>query len=352
MIKTFFYDTYIGCDLLTGYNSDRFDWFFLITRYNILKSKSTTNFIETIGYQNSVRLFYDKSISPFLTQISLHTTLSISRRCPNCADLIPSTSNAFKYGFCGCLTNQDTSNANNTKDLVINQITTKFNNNTMPFCLDFDLINDAAVTKDCMNKKLETVCAHMFMIQLDNINTLLNDHPHIHTDKVYEVQLKADLSKTKWTEFIQLFRPNIKVNIISYHGISKHFDVVCVGRIVSRTQGCDSSKRVYITINNCAVSSIEVLNQLKSDIGLTNSSIYITVGKTSQLSLYDQLFWTKPEHMYDTITYCIVDTLITMFLEVYTLRIPKILNTELYKTSMRNVLNWPVGKLSMHILFH
>ena len=56
--------------------------------------------------------------------------------------------------------------------------------------------------------------------------------------------------------------------------------------------------------------------------------------------------------MYDTITYCVVDTLITMFLEVYTLRIPKILNTELYKTSMRNVLNWPVGKLSMHILFH
>lgn len=204
----------------------------------------------------------------------------------------------------------------------------------MPFIYHHDLINSQFAQK-CENRKLDTVCTDTFREVISKKSV-----SYVSGEGVLMVRLNRDfVSGREVVELFDLFMIGVRVVFFSKQHLSKQQCAIAEGRIrnllwqnvaepgvtepiqlfdhsqlagavcVKRT--CDKKlTHVWLKIDMNEAGARNLIDKLTEDV-----EIFLSVGKTCEISREDQMYWRKLEHVVETIFYCDVDARLTFTLE-------------------------------------
>lgn len=321
MIEYFFYQL-TKFDICIGYNIKSFDHPFLINRYNILKSKN----IKDLNYINSIILDGNWDFK-FSTQF----ISSVVCKC-KCGKDVKKNNNDDNFLFmcsCGCIFDSKMEN------LKIMNIKKNYLESNSVFLLD--LYNVDELKMNVENGKLETVCNFNFKKMIKNYRKLDRENLYF---VVLKDKFKNDLS---FKNFCEIYTENIKcvgfrmnsvsneitnkinfildkvlmfeqedIDINDVYGnwdnfikIEKYAHVNVLSKESQKWQNRETDLfcGIFLKLKNCKeIVDLKSLN-------------FLSIGKTSDLTLSEQQNWKNEYHVLKTLEYCSFDTLLTMNLE-------------------------------------
>lgn len=311
MILSFLREAYWNCDYLIGYNSDSYDWTFLVNRYKVL-TEGTQDVIDpenrwtrgVVSIVGAARM-YDISCSngvifPASCCGKASQQTSEGYLCTKCKQIIVPT------------------NLNLTCQLD----NTPFTRAIMPFTLHYDIFKNSVLTGTLPNKQLNTLVGQTFALEIK---------------KYFPLDTEPDSFSCSVTAVLgmqHLFLPNLVCHIVRANKTTKMQQILFDGVIVSLT---GTQIVVKLTRKLCTVTDL---------CGLT-----ITIGKTSSISSETQMRWTSVEDMVDTVAYCSVDVILTFFVEFFTKRLVN-LPTQIFKALPYSLLNKTIATLACNLLLH
>lgn len=194
-----------------------------------------------------------------------------------------------------------------------------------PFTLHLDM-NNLPYYNDCENKKLETVCTYIFREKVRDIEVLPGSF------RVYLEKSFMDL-----TELLDMFMIGIKVKCFHLNNVAKKSTMFFESRLThllwrSYSEAnymekpyellqYDDVEQVALIHKTAASKKVQVCFQIlrNADVGeipKSHTDLYISVGKTSDISRLSQQCWKSVMDVIETIYYCHVDVLLTGALEL------------------------------------
>ena len=359
MIESFFIRT-LSLDFLIGYNSKNFDMNFLILRANILKSnewfkkKSLTSFSLFDYSRNILDIRCDKNVI-------------LNTRCQNCRCVIvvDPVKNVHNFnGFhvtCSCLKKC----ALNSSTLEFVQKSYNFSPQEFPFTFHKDLILYETFFTETNNKKLDTACNYHFKQKIKSVSFADYEEGRVVNCKLSKIFNDSDLFS-----FANIFLIGIKLILFKIEENSNQIINLYTTKLLS-VNLIDSKSNQLIDFN---VSNYNFINSQKIEESLKNQSffielklanlndsfnlsefdnelknnsvLYISVGKTSEQSIVDQLIWKKQQNIVDTVIYCLIDLILTFSLELNSKTLYDITNSNFFQICIHNVLSWSSGRKS------
>ena len=372
LINHFFSITF-QYDYLIGYNSKSFDLPYLIMRANILSSPTwfTNKFINC--YSLSQGVYTSLELTARTSQ-----NFNISTKCEKCETKINILSdkntqefNNNFYVTCRC---QNSCILNN-ETIEFEQKTSKYYIEELPFTFHQDLLLKEQISKDTFNKKLETVTNFNFRQKINHIEIL--------NDKKAKIFLKDDFVVDDLFFIGSIFCLNIKLLIFKMFNHSFHItdniecrlvDILFYDSEYKKTIDFDKKnfnfKKIYKLqnemiqklktnekINNKKfkiVIDVNIQNEmtnnhLKQMTEVSYEELYVSVGKTSDQSRECQLLWNNEQNIIDTCTYCLIDVLLTLAIELKFHTLFDILSANFFKICPFNVLCWQPARKSTFI---
>lgn len=344
MIKSFFYYLNTSCDYLISFNGKKFDWPFLIMRYNHLVSNIFSN-----TYFNSMNLSND-----FFLRNVTESPASIKYLCPCSNKETSFRSNAqtkcefFFCDSCGkmigikeCL--------NNPSRLLIKTPASYFKSVENQLLFHRDLCGDERLVVKSLKRSLEVMCNYHFRKQVEQVHVGKEDDECV----VIHVKIKEKQNKTNLVKTMRVFQENIKIFCYMLDPNSLEFQKSFTGNLVNflivhdssgsldnvvyRTSVKYNEKNVYdkdydyVKLDlepekfddlddNFLFSIILDVKIKKGDINVDNvlsqaSKYYISVGKTSELTIKESMNWCSEEVAIKTCEYCLFDIKLTFELE-------------------------------------
>lgn len=298
-------------DVLIGFNSKNFDLPFLINRLNIIENGLHYTFI------NNVRLF-DNS---FFNQIYSSMFATIKCKCLNCSNLtaIRMASNEWKCISC----------KNSLPPLYIGDAANKMPNfkyikmtkdlkqkNELPFTLHIDLMLVPEITNcGTTNKKLETLVNFHFKLLVsvydrNDINVTNDD------DDFLSVISLSSYSLTACKNLKSVYLQDISICLFN---ICQENDEI-INKKDYRLKSCEIVNKEGIPIgdkqDDCylkfLIKRCEPSSKRKD---LIFKGLYLSIGKTSDISIEESMIWSSSNRVASTIFYNIFDVIITTKLE-------------------------------------
>jgi hypothetical protein len=356
LIRHFFSLTF-QIDYLIGFNSKSFDLAYLILRANILSSEKWF----TNKYINS----YCLTKISFGDQLSTKTaqTINLATKCSKCATKIyVSDKNTFqsdkKYIVtCSC---QNTCMLTNDS-IEFEQKSSYFYVQELPFTYHHDLLLKEQLYANTKNRKLETVTNFNFRQKISNICI---DERNSLRAKIF---LNDEYSYDELFIIGNIFCMNIKLVIFKLHKNSFH--------MIDEIE-CRLSNVIFLDSNNMDLSidgsnyNYKKLHILKKELEIRNGAkkfkllfeidcfnnailnikdfedMFVSVGKTSDQTRYNQLIWKTEQNIIDTCTYCLIDVLLTFSLELKFHTLYDIFSSVFFRICPFNVLCWTSARKS------
>ena len=311
MILAFLREVYWHCDYIIGYNSDSYDWTFLVNRYKVLKEGFHTVIDPQKRWSRGVIDLVN--LPSKIYGISCSTNVVFPATC--CGKASPQTSEGYLCSKCKQLIVPSELNLSCQLDMA------RFTRSIMPFTLHYDIYKNAALTGTLQNKQLNTLVGQTFSLEI------LEYEPLSEVD-TFLCRIKAVVGMKC------LFMPNLVCHLVRMNKTTKIPQTLFDGKIVS----LEGDKIVVkITRKLC----------LLTDLG----GLSITIGKTSSISSETQMRWTCVEDMIDTVAYCCVDVLLTFFVEYYTKRLVN-LPTQIFNALPYALLNKTTATLACNLLLY
>jgi hypothetical protein len=311
MIRRFLHTVLTQCDFLVGYNSTRFDLPFLFMRANYLEDKKrlTTNFLQYFQLSNrfgnnEFRIAaHSKSFcaKPLAKCPTCHKSLALERSAYPLICVVCSSSNKG-FDQCSIFWQEDPA-----RFITFENVTNPGRNiDLLPFGAHIELMN-SVMFRDLENRKLETVCNIIFR------------------EEVAGVDERPDGNATVWlakknvlNSYDGLLLVGMRLVLFRFNKVTNLKAVLCTGTF------CGFKFRdETVGLEVCGIASSDEEGILPAD-----DVIYISVGKTSSLSLVEQLYWQNLNSIVETVNYCIIDAHLANYLEARAQTILEILSAE------------------------
>jgi hypothetical protein len=166
---------------------------------------------------------------------------------------------------------------------------------------------NSVMFRDLENRKLETVCNIIFR------------------EEVAGVDERPDGNATVWlakknvlNSYDGLLLVGMRLVLFRFNKVTNLKAVLCTGTF------CGFKFRdETVGLEVCGIASSDEEGILPAD-----DVIYISVGKTSSLSLVEQLYWQNLNSIVETVNYCIIDAHLANYLEARAQTILEILSAE------------------------
>ena len=325
-------------DVLVGFNSKDFDLNFLIVRHNILKNPHNWFLKPQLVYLTDYSSKHKLTMQPA-------KTIQIVTKCPSCdASVYVNKANIYYRSSSegrlvklekGPITTSDTmmyvtmcpcQESIPILNVSIEKKSELFSKIEMPFTYHQDLLLDKRILdEDLTNRKLESICNSQFKQRVESI--VKNESTGLYGIMLYKRFDRSDLFVVGNCFFV-----GVKIILCSIERNSNQLTPLKGGRIES-VELCggkvgtldfnykNMSKCVALCpvngVSLCLYVSCENDDLLHSSQEILDKGgyLYCTVGKTSDQTLEQQLLWKTSENIVDTVTYCVVDVLLTVALE-------------------------------------
>lgn len=319
MINSFFNHS-STMDILFGYNSKRFDLPFLVHRANILKNGD----IFEQKYLNSY-LF----CSNYRFKINSSKLVNLKAKCKKCSKLIAYNKNNPKVFNCMICNNVQEAKADG--NLVLNIY--KDCDEDLPFSFHCDLFLNKQMRGDLENSRLETVTNFHLKKKVGNIlrldgNVFIMLHDRVNADNIESIfrvffknskivlfKIKSDTKEISNKNELRLDKifvcreGNIAEisNIDNFYSHEK-FDHVNIpkGVTLSKKSGVKDDFCVFLKAKQCDTFNF-----------IIDSESYVSIGKTSEMSIDESMKWKSVDDVINTIEYNLYDSIITAELEFH-----------------------------------
>lgn len=197
-------------------------------------------------------------------------------------------------------------------------------NDDFPFTLHLDMYN-LQYYNDCENKQLETVCTYVFREKVSDIQVL----PSIF--RVYLEKSFMDL-----TELLDMFMIGIKVKCFHVNNVAKKSTMFFESRLTRLLwrayTDADYMEKPYEILQYDDVDQLALIHKTAAskkvqicfeilrnaddhEIPESHVDLYVSVGKTSDISRISQMCWKSVTDVIETVYYCHVDVMLTGALE-------------------------------------
>jgi len=350
LINSFFVYS-LHLDYLIGYNSKSFDLYFLILRAVILNNRDT-------WFTNKYLSNYDLSSTYGNITFKCEKLVSTSIKCPKCFKKIIIGNNLFesidgtKTVHCIC---QNVCTID-PDSIEFNQRTSFYSVQELPYAFHRDLMFQESIFENTSNKKLETACNYHFKQEISHIVSTQNGKASITLSKKFK--------KSEIFMIANIFIIGIKLVTFTIENNSnqflnkKFFKLVNV--LLLNSEGKIIFDSRYFNFNletspipNCIITVLlEVTfdNVDLNDFLFDSNKYFVSVGKTSNQTLEEQLLLKTDRNLIDTCLYCAIDVLLTFALEYVNKTLFDIQNAEFNLTCPFNVLSWTPARKSSFLL--
>lgn len=357
LINSFFVFT-LYLDYLIGYNSKAFDLYFLILRANILSN--TTNWYRSKYISSYV-------LSPFYTNCPImfkcEKNVLTHIKCPKCSkkimfsadgDLLKNLSKELVV-YCLC------QNRCVVEGSLVNfeQKSSYFPIQELPFAFHRDLMFQETIFENTSNKKLETASNYHFRQEISEIK-------YGNTENII-VSLKRKFKKNEIFLLANTMIIGVKLvtftieknsNQIMNEKLFKLIDIRFLN--TESLQLIDYNRKNFnfnFNANFIQEESVFIQLECKCEENLSEylketekNTFFVSVGKTSNQTLEDQLLLKNDENLIDTCTYCTFDVILTFALEYVHKTLFDIQNIEFYLQCPFNVLSWTPARKASYLV--
>lgn len=385
-------------DVIFGYNSFNFDWPYIVARYNYLNPQGIFNLYSI----DHVALFRNN----FMFSIKSCNSIRISHRCSVCfkkqyfsksksRDTTYNGDSTLKKNFTAC--NCSMLNTPSFDVKVIDKASCgveigslNFQANQFPFTIHRDLILEKTICEKLPNKKLETAALFNFKQRVKSVQPStynLCDHDTRHVI----VELAQCITLDKLLHGFDYLISTINTYLFSIEECSNQtfihskFKFCALGiqpRNASHFAAIESKIHCAQTIYGTCENNLNILwfkdkrdfllrhdqfckdlmsrefslfymlqgdfEQLQCD--QISKDLYISVGKTSEQSLHQQMNWSCVEDVVNTVSYCCIDVVLTFHLETLFKLNMDLHGSEVMKLPPFNIFNTSAGRKSSFLV--
>jgi hypothetical protein len=347
LIDYFFLFTF-QIDYLIGFNSKSFDLSFLILRANILTSQNwfAGKFINSYSLSKYGELY-----------AKTNQNINLFIRCSKCEKkiYINSDKNILNSNIVTCLC--QTPSIIQNKSIEFEQKSSFYYIQELPFTYHHDLIQKEQLFVNTTNKKLETVTNFNFKQKIAKIR---GDKLYLHDEytlddlfiiaNVFCIGIKLVIFNL-FTHSFQIINENVcrLINIILLNSSNneeikiniKKFNFKNIA-ILKRDLDTNIKKFKLVFI-------IDRKFDARNDLSDARGSLFVSVGKTSDQTRSEQLLWKNTQNIIDTCTYCLIDVLLTISLELKFHTLFDIFSSNFFRICPFNVLSWTSARKSTYI---
>lgn len=207
---------------------------------------------------------------------------------------------------------------------------------------------------------MDTVCAQTFRLEIAKASSAENG--------CLTLQLAKLFNKDDIVDFFDVFMVGIKLVLFSIQHLSGQMQQLATCRLVNLRWGRTESDAqlfdysdnlgVEFAAQECAAGAVFVWLETDTSYGAWQALVndakcgktFVSLGKTSELTLLDQVCWQSTTHAVETVFYCHVDAMLTLALTQITKDLMEIvLNSNFLETYPFKILQTPSGqKVNTH----
>lgn len=280
----------------------------------------------------------------------------VCQKCPRCVDLKVFMRRDKTRGLYTCVNCAGTYKLSRDMPLSMQKCTRFQPPRTFPFSEHIDLRFKAIISENLANKKLDTVCLHRFKKRIIEFQ----DTPPLHRRSTL---LRISEMAQNFESLCFRFAPNTRCIVFTIDSASNQVLHEICSKIVQIS--CSIGGKVYVldsaNFNRSVVSHVAKLSEVSAtceiDIFLElnckldekyehlqkSCELFVSVGKTSEISLDELMRCETPDVLMKIASYCVKDVLLTFGLESIFKTLKDIYMCELTNLSIGDTLNKPTS---------